>query len=111
VKDKTVELKDKAKAKLSGKDKADSSTMDRSADRSARVRMAQQALQDKGYNPGHIDGVMGPKTRAALKEFQQKEGLEANGQLDMTTMSRLGMDSRTSETPSTEPSASPRTSR
>jgi peptidoglycan hydrolase-like protein with peptidoglycan-binding domain len=107
VKDKTVELKDKAKAKLSGKDKADSSTMDRSA----RVRMAQQALQDKGYNPGHIDGVMGPKTRAALKEFQQKEGLEANGQLDMTTMSRLGMDSRTSETPSTEPSASPRTSR
>jgi peptidoglycan hydrolase-like protein with peptidoglycan-binding domain len=107
VKDKTVELKDKAKAKLSGKDKADSSTMDRSA----RVRMAQQALQEKGYNPGPIDGVMGAKTRAALKEFQRKEGLEANGRLDMTTMSRLGMETRTSETPSTEPSASPGTSR
>jgi peptidoglycan hydrolase-like protein with peptidoglycan-binding domain len=106
VKDKTVELKDKAKAKLSGKDKADPSTMDRSA----RVRMAQQALQEKGYNPGPIDGVMGSKTRAALKEFQRKEGLEANGRLDMTTMSRLGMEARTSETPSSEPSASPATS-
>lgn len=109
VKDKTVELKDKAKAKLSGrdKDKADPSTMDPSA----RVRMAQQALQEKGYNPGPIDGVMGAKTRAALKEFQRKEGLEANGRLDMTTMSRLGMETRTSETPSSEPSASPATSR
>jgi peptidoglycan hydrolase-like protein with peptidoglycan-binding domain len=98
VKDKTVELKDKAKAKLSGKDKAD------------QVRMAQQALQEKGYNPGPIDGVMGSKTRAALKEFQRKEGLEANGRLDMTTMSRLGMEGRTSETPSSEPSALPATS-
>lgn len=109
VKDKTVELKDKAKAKLSGqdKDKGGPSTMDPSA----RVRMAQQALQEKGYNPGPIDGVMGSKTRAALKEFQRKEGLEANGRLDMTTMSRLGMEARTSETPSPAPSASPATSR
>src|SRR5688572_18289658 len=44
VKDKTVELKDKAKAKLSGKDKGGPSAMDPSA----RVRMAQQALQEKG---------------------------------------------------------------
>ena len=29
---------------------------------SADVRSAQQALRDKGHNPGPIDGVMGPRT-------------------------------------------------
>ena len=43
---------------------------------------------------------MGPKTRAAVKDFQSKEGLEPNGRLDMTTMSRLGSSN-------TSPSASP----
>lgn len=85
VKDKAVELKDKAKAKISG----DKDDMDK-AGRSARVRSAQQALTDKGYNPGPADGLMGPRTRAAVEEFQRKEGLEANGGLDMKTMSRLG---------------------
>jgi peptidoglycan hydrolase-like protein with peptidoglycan-binding domain len=48
---------------------------------------------------------MGPKTRAAVEDFHRKEGLEATGQLDMKTMSRLG----TSESSSTSPSASPAT--
>jgi peptidoglycan hydrolase-like protein with peptidoglycan-binding domain len=73
--------------------------------RSVKVRTAQQALADKGYNPGTVDGLMGPKTRAAVEDFQRKEGLEASGQLDMKTMSRLG----TSESSKTSPSASPAT--
>ena len=41
--------------------------MDQSG-RSAKVRTAQQALADKGYNPGPVDGLMGPKTRAAVED-------------------------------------------
>jgi len=57
----------------------------------AGVREAQQALQDKGYDVGPIDGIMGPKTQAAIREFQQKEGIESSGQLDARTRSRLNV--------------------
>jgi peptidoglycan hydrolase-like protein with peptidoglycan-binding domain len=102
AKDKAVELKDKAKDKVSG-DK----DQEGPAKASARVRSAQQALMDKGYNPGPVDGVMGPRTKAAVTDFQRKEGLEANGSLDMQTMSRLGAQAKASEVPTTAPSATP----
>jgi len=34
---------------------------------------------------------MGPKTQAAIREFQQKEGIESSGQLDARTRSRLNV--------------------
>ena len=103
AKDKAVEWKDKAKEKISG-DKAQEGP----AKASTQVRSAQQALMDKGYNPGPVDGLMGPRTKAAVTDFQRKEGLEANGSLDMQTMSRLGAQARASEVPSTNPpSATP----
>jgi hypothetical protein len=64
------------------------------------VRAAQKALREKGFNPGPIDGMMGPRTNAAVREFQQKENLTATGQLDRETRARL-MASASS------PSASP----
>jgi len=57
----------------------------------ANVRAAQQALQDKGYDVGPIDGIMGPKTQAAIRGFQQKEGIQASGQLDARTRSALNV--------------------
>ncbi|RPH82305.1 MAG: peptidoglycan-binding protein, partial [Candidatus Rokuibacteriota bacterium] len=30
------------------------------------VKAVQQALKDKGHDPGEVDGKMGPKTQAAL---------------------------------------------
>jgi peptidoglycan hydrolase-like protein with peptidoglycan-binding domain len=77
------------------------------AGHTVKVRTAQQALVDKGFNPGPVDGLMGPKTRAAVQEFQRKEGLEANGQLDMKTMSRLGASKTSSSSPSASPSTEP----
>jgi peptidoglycan hydrolase-like protein with peptidoglycan-binding domain len=53
------------------------------------VRAAQRALQEKGFDPGPIDGVMGPRTSAAVRDFQQKENLTVTGQLDAKTRSRL----------------------
>jgi Putative peptidoglycan binding domain len=57
------------------------------------VREAQQALKDKGYDPGPVDGVQGPKTREALRDYQQKENLNENGQLGPETMDHLGVKS------------------
>ena len=55
------------------------------------VRMTQEALKDNGYDPGPIDGVMGPQTAAAIKEYQQKENLPVTGRADAETLGRLGI--------------------
>lgn len=54
-----------------------------------QMKAVQQALKDKGHDPGAVDGEMGPKTEAALREYQQKEGLTATGTADAETMARL----------------------
>lgn len=56
-----------------------------------QVRRAQQALQDKGYNVGGVDGIMGPRTASALRQFQQAQGMSASGQLDSQSMGALGL--------------------
>ena len=53
------------------------------------VRSVQQSLQDKGFDVGPIDGVMGPRTQSALREFQQRQGIQGAGQLNQETMSAL----------------------
>jgi peptidoglycan hydrolase-like protein with peptidoglycan-binding domain len=53
------------------------------------VRDAQIALRNSGYDPGQIDGVMGSRTRAALREFQASQGLPQTGRLDGTTQQQL----------------------
>lgn len=53
------------------------------------VRDAQIALRDAGYEPGRIDGVMGPTTQAAIREFQASYGLPQTGRLDQPTQQQL----------------------
>ncbi len=54
------------------------------------VREAQQRLLDKGYDPGVVDGIPGPRTANALRQFQRDEGLVGTGRLDQETMNALG---------------------
>lgn len=50
----------------------------------------QQRLCNLGFDPGAIDGIMGPRTRAALQGFQKKHPpLTVNGVCDAETLARL----------------------
>ena len=51
----------------------------------------QEALKAKGNDPGPIDGRMGSKTRAALKAFQESNGLKGTGNMDNETADKLGI--------------------
>jgi peptidoglycan hydrolase-like protein with peptidoglycan-binding domain len=99
AKEKISDAVGKVKDKLTTKDKSERTDRD-------PVKAAQEALRDKGYDPGPADGQMGAKTRAAVREFQRKEGLKATGTLDSTTMARLGVGEHEAS-----PSASPATER
>lgn len=54
-----------------------------------RVLAAQMALARLGLSPGSLDGLMGPKTRGALKVYQCREGLPITDELDPMTLVRL----------------------
>lgn len=49
----------------------------------------QEALRTKGFDPGPIDGILGPKTKRALQEFQKAEGLTPSGAPDSQTLEKL----------------------
>lgn len=57
------------------------------------VQEIQRALLAKSFNPGPIDGVIGPETSAAIRGFQTANGL-ATGGLTMETLSKLGVSTR-----------------
>ena len=56
------------------------------------VRSIQQRLRQYGFYRGATDGIWGPASQRSLINFQRSRGLEANGQLNPTTISALGLD-------------------
>ena len=57
------------------------------------IRSVQQALNDQGYDAGAVDGVMGPNTERALRQFQQARNLRQTGRPDSRTLAALGVSS------------------
>ena len=55
------------------------------------IKSAQTELQSRGYNPGPVDGVAGPRTRAAVSKFQADQGLKQTGHLDTNTLAKLNV--------------------
>ncbi|WP_152997742.1 MULTISPECIES: NlpC/P60 family protein [unclassified Sphingomonas] len=53
------------------------------------IKAIQQALAERGFSPGEVDGVWGRKSIAALRAFQQSQGLEADGVLGPKTAAAL----------------------
>jgi flagellum-specific peptidoglycan hydrolase FlgJ len=43
------------------------------------VSHLQEALRSAGFNPGKTDGIFGPKTQAALRNFQTARGIQVDG--------------------------------
>lgn len=56
---------------------------------SAQVRDLQSALTARGFNPGSADGIFGPRTDAAVRAFQQANGLAVDGIVGPKTMAAL----------------------
>jgi tetratricopeptide (TPR) repeat protein len=56
-----------------------------------RGMRAQIELALHGYDPGGIDGWIGPTTRRALIGFQRDQGLSQSGEGDDATLERLGI--------------------
>jgi peptidoglycan hydrolase-like protein with peptidoglycan-binding domain len=56
-----------------------------------QIRQVQQALDQKGFKAGRADGVLGARTKQALQDFQTRQKLQANGQLDQQTLAALGV--------------------
>jgi peptidoglycan hydrolase-like protein with peptidoglycan-binding domain len=60
---------------------------------SAQISQAQTALQAAGFDPGPVDGRLGPKTRAALRSYQHAHNLRPTGTLDRETRKSLSVGS------------------
>ena len=55
------------------------------------VRTAQVALLFLGFSPGKIDGVIGPRTRDAIRNFRISSGLPDGDDLDSQTYEALSL--------------------
>ncbi|WP_372679453.1 peptidoglycan-binding protein [Desulfosarcina sp.] len=62
---------------------------DAKSDQRARVKRAQTGLKALGYYKSGVDGLAGPGTLAAVRQFQKDQQLEANGRIDVALMRRL----------------------
>ena len=61
-----------------------------------RVTELQQRLQQRGFDPGAIDGQFDAATEAAVQAFQNSVGLSVDGQAGPNTIAALAMPSVTS---------------
>lgn len=68
------------------------------------IRVAQRELADLGYYGGKIDGIMGPQTREAIKNFQRANGLAVDGVVGPKTRAALAAADTASVAP---PAATP----
>jgi hyperosmotically inducible protein len=63
------------------------------------VQVAQEKLKDKGYDPGPVDGIWGPRTAAAVSQYQRKEKMTVTNRLDPETLGKLEVATRKPQSP------------
>ncbi len=56
-----------------------------------QVMQVQQILSDKAFLTSKVDGIWGPASRQALRDFQKQQGLIPDGFLDKTSLKVLGV--------------------
>lgn len=55
------------------------------------IRKVQQNLRQAGLYKGRVDGVWGPRTEAAVRDYQQQHNINASGQLDQQTLDAMNL--------------------
>jgi peptidoglycan hydrolase-like protein with peptidoglycan-binding domain len=60
-------------------------------DTDQKLKQAQYALMERGYDPGSADGVLGARTKTAIRHFQHDNGLAPTGYLNRDTLAALGL--------------------
>ena len=56
------------------------------------IKKVQESLRDKGYYHAKVDGVLGPQTRAGIRQYQKDKNLPVTGRLDAKTAGKLGVE-------------------
>ncbi|HNU80862.1 MAG TPA: peptidoglycan-binding protein, partial [Bacillota bacterium] len=59
--------------------------------RGSEVREVQTRLKNRGFYKGNVDGIYGWRTANAVKAFQRKHGLKADGIVGNATAKALGI--------------------
>jgi peptidoglycan hydrolase-like protein with peptidoglycan-binding domain len=55
----------------------------------------QRLIRAEGYDPGMIDGTVGPRTRHAIQMYQRNGGLRPTGEIDRDLLTKLNLADRT----------------
>src|SRR5262249_5159116 len=56
---------------------------------SDKIQQAQMSLKNGGFDPGPLDGIMGPLTMTAVRNFQSHNNLQVTGRLNTETKDAL----------------------
>ncbi len=84
---------------------ADIETLSKYGSRGSEVSTIQEKLKRWGYYNGSVDGIYGSQTVAAVKKFQQKNGLTVDGIAGQNTLAAMGITSNSSSASSSSNSA------
>ncbi len=55
------------------------------------VKRIQRRFVSLGYDAEPVDGVLGPKTRAAIRAFEERQGLPVAGEVSASLEAALGL--------------------
>jgi membrane-bound lytic murein transglycosylase B len=56
------------------------------------LKLVQERLKAEGVYAGPVDGEMNAQTEAALRAYQEKQGLAVSGAADETTLKQLQLE-------------------
>lgn len=57
-----------------------------------QIMQAQTMLKTRGHYAGEATGKLDPDTRAALKKYQEAEGVRVTGTLNRATLEKMGIE-------------------
>ena len=56
------------------------------------IRAVQEKLNSLGFDAGKADGIIGPRTRQAISDYQQQNNLTVDGQISSALLEALGFE-------------------